>query len=253
MKRWQVATFLILLVVSIILWKKKKEMFEEDGESLYISIVTMRKYKEAMDNLLESLPEGFNKYILIYQGEDTDYYERKDDGHYEVYLKRNIYEYGAWEGLYMLKQDGILKESDYVLMLHDTCKTGGENTLRLAKDIISKNKEFEIFWASDFGQCNICIINSSVIDKIRELYKDTHTLDKGEAISMEWNHTHEKSIKKLKDSTKQIFDNEPTENRGTRKVYSTGTDRLCVYLKCIDVEKYFVNLSNTGKTHPGTL
>jgi hypothetical protein len=252
MKSWRWLLFSILVLVSIILWGKNKETFESDEP--YISIVTMRRYKEALDNLLESLPKGFNKYILIYQDEDieTDNYERKEDGHYEVYLKRNIYEYGAWEGLYMLKQDGILKENDYVLMLHDTCKTGGENTLRLTRDIISNN-DFEIFWASDFGQCNLCIIKSIVIDKIREIYKDMHTLDKGEAISMEWNHTHEKSIKKLKDSTKQIFDNEPTENRGTRKVYSKGTDRLCVYFKSIDVEKYFVNLSNTGNTHPGTL
>jgi hypothetical protein len=241
------AILIVLVLICIVLH------FKRDTPSVYISIVTVRRYKEALDNLLSSLPKGFNKYIIIYQDEeDGDYYNQTEDGHYEVYLKRNIYEYGAWEGLFILKQDGVLQNDDYILMLPDTCKTGGENTIRLVKDIISNDKNFEIFWAANTGQCNICIAKSSIIELIREIYKDTHKLDKADSVDMEHGHTHEKSIKKTKDRLKHVFYDEPCENKGSIKVYSTGVERECIYYKSIDVEKYYFIYNHTENYHPET-
>ena len=44
--------------------------------TFYVSITTIQKYKEALDMLLESLPnEWRDKYILVYQAEEEESYE----------------------------------------------------------------------------------------------------------------------------------------------------------------------------------
>lgn len=236
----------IFVIIVFVLLKKRKETFND--ENVYICITTIRKYKNALDNLLSSFPSGFTKYIVVYQNEENgDYYEQKEDGHYEVYLKRNIYEYGVWEGLYMLKNEGILNENDKFLILHDTCKLGN-NTVDLANKVDMSN--IDLFWASNVGQCNLCIAKGTSIDNIRELYKDVHTLNKIDAIAMEWDHTHQKSIKNVKNINHRFYE-EPSEYLGKRNVYS-DLNRDVLYFKSIDVEKYFV-YSDAVTPHPEKL
>ncbi len=65
------------------------------NNSFFVSITTIKKYKIALNLLLDSLPDEWkNKYILIYQDEETNNYKIFDDGHIEVYITNNLYDYG---------------------------------------------------------------------------------------------------------------------------------------------------------------
>ena len=245
-----VALVIALVMFVIAVPRRRIENFD-DGEP-FVSIVTMRKYKDALANVLASLPQGFTKYIVTYQedkdfiGDDRDdYYEQKEDGHYEIYSKRNLFEYGAWPALAMLKRDGKITDSDKILMIHDTTKLG-EKTLEKVKAL--DFKDFDIFWASDVGQCNLCVALGKVLENGAEIFKDMMTLDRGMGISMEWDHRHEKSLKGIKEATHK-FHNKGSEFRGNRKVYSE-VDRNVLYFDSIDLEKYYVHVPPDGKGHP---
>jgi hypothetical protein len=238
---------LVLFVMVMGPTLRRTENFD-DGDP-FISIVTMRKYKDALAHVLASLPAGFTKYIVTYQDEpvEEDYYEQKEDGHYEIYSKRNLFEYGAWPALSMLKRDGKITDSDKILMIHDTTKLG-ENTLEKVKAL--DFKDFDIFWASDVGQCNLCVALGKIIEKGAEKFKDMLTLDRGVGIAMEWDHTHEKSLKNIEGGgVKNKFYDKQAEHRGTRKVYSE-VDRNVLYFESIDLEKYYVHVALDGKGHP---
>jgi hypothetical protein len=248
-KNWIYLFCILIILVIIIIVRKKEENFDNNPQ-FYISITTMKKYKEALDKLIESLPEGFTNYIIIYQDEDDgDYYARKEDGHYEVYLKRNIYEYGAWEGLYILKQNGILKDDDYILMLHDTCKVG-KDTIELTNKY--KDNGSDIYWGSIDGKCNICSIKTSAIDNVRENFKDIIFMEKSEAIRIENDHSYEKSIKNIKSLT-QKFHDKVAEFIGSKKVYNSGVERKAFYYDSFDIEKYLVTIEEQpSNVHPMT-
>jgi hypothetical protein len=71
--------------------------------TFYLSISTIKKYKVALDVLLESIPnEWKNKYILVYQNENENDYKIFEDGHIEVYIKNNLSDYGNWVGVNIL-------------------------------------------------------------------------------------------------------------------------------------------------------
>ena len=91
--------------------------------SYYISITTIKKYKVALDMLIESLPiEWKNKYILVYQDEKENNFKIFEDGHIEVYIKNNISDYGNFIGLNMLLEANIVSHDSWFLLIHDTCK-----------------------------------------------------------------------------------------------------------------------------------
>lgn len=242
---------LVLFVIVMGPTLRRTENF--DNGDPFISIVTMRKYKDALAHFLASLPTGFTKYIVTYQddkdflGDKEDYYEQKEDGHYEIYSKRNLFEYGAWPALSMLKRDGKITDSDKILMIHDTTKLG-EKTLENVKAL--DFKDFDIFWASDVGQCNLCVALGKIIEKGAEKFKDMLTLDKSVAISMEWDHKHENSLKNI-EGVKNKFNDKGAEFKGQRKVYSE-VDRNVLYFESIDIEKYYVHVNPDGKGHPTT-
>jgi hypothetical protein len=242
-----IATVIVFVVVVVFFMMKRKRECFENNDDPYISIVTLRKYKDALDHLLESFPNGFNKYIITYQGEDieSDYYEQKEDGHYEIYCKRNIFEYGAWPALNMLKNDGILKDDDKILMIHDTCKLG-EKTLENIRQLDFNN--YDIFWASDVGQCNLCVVKGKVIEEGSKLFDGMNTLDRGVGISMEWNHSHEKSLKNIKMCNHKFYE-KGSEFRGSKKIYS-DVERNVLYFESLDIEKYYVHVPPDGKGHP---
>jgi hypothetical protein len=65
--------------------------------NFYVSITTIKKYKPALDVLIESLPlEWRNKYILVYQNENENYFNIFEDGHIEVYITNNLSDYGKF-------------------------------------------------------------------------------------------------------------------------------------------------------------
>ena len=96
----------------------------------YVSITTIKKYKSALDILINSLPiEWKDKYILVYQNENENDFKIFEDGHIEVYITNNLSDYGNFVGVNMLFNLNIIPQNSWILFIHDTCKFLGNNCL----------------------------------------------------------------------------------------------------------------------------
>lgn len=236
-----IITLIIICLLFLFYFKLMKSNF-------YVCITTVKGYEEALENVLKSFPSN-EKFIIVYQKENDNYYKQRNDGNYEVYLNKNIYDLGGCSGLYLLKKDGIIKDNDYILMIHDTCKLG-ENTFKLSKEIIENDKNFDIFWAGMNGESNICIIKSKIIDKVYKTYENVHYLDKYTVIESEWNHEHPMSMKNI-DCKHEFYHETPFRKKEEIIYKKNGNKRYTLYYDSIDLEKYvyYVDRAN-NKQHP---
>ena len=220
--------------------------------SYYISITTIKKYKVALDMLIESLPiEWKNKYILVYQDEKENNFKIFEDGHIEVYIKNNISDYGNFIGLNMLLEANIVSHDSWFLLIHDTCKFLNNNCVELTNNLIEKfnPSNLDILWLCNNGQCNICLTRKKAIQFGNNLYKDIMYMSKMETISYEWNHNNKLSPKSFE--VNQYFLNIPTKHLGKRYVYNNINKRDCLLYESINMEKYYFHV-NTESEHPFT-
>jgi hypothetical protein len=217
--------------------------------NFYISITTIKKYKSALDVLIDSLPnEWKNKYILVYQNEDENNFKICEDGHIEVYISNNLSDYGNFVGVNMLFESNIIPQNSWILFVHDTCKfldNCVDLTYTLIKDYNDSN--IDILWLCDTGQCNICLIRKNAILFGNNLYKDIKFMNKMETIGYEWNHNHHLSPKSF--NVKQFFVNIPTKHLGERYVYNNINKRNCLLYESINMEKYYFYIK-TESEHP---
>jgi hypothetical protein len=189
--------------------------------TFYLSISTIKKYKVALDVLLESIPnEWKNKYILVYQNENENDYKIFEDGHIEVYIKNNLSDYGNWVGVNILLEKQIVPQDSWFLFIHDTCKFMNNNSVGLTNKIIAEHNDrnIDILWLSNTGQCNICLIRKNGIIYGNNLYKDINYMTKMETICYEWNHNHFLSPKSF--CVAQKFLDIPTKHLGQKYVYN---------------------------------
>lgn len=215
----------------------------------YLSITTIKKYKPALDMLLNSLPDEWkNKYILVYQNEDENYFQTFEDGHIEVYITNNLSDYGNFVGVNILLEANIIPQTSWFLFVHDTCKFL-ENCVGLTNNLIKyyNDTETDILWLSNTGQCNICLIRKNAITLGNNLYKDIMFMSKIETIKYEWEHTNPLSPKSL--CVKQCFLNVPTKHLGKRFVYNNTNERDCLLYESINMEKYYFH-TNIESDHP---
>jgi len=206
----------------------------------YLAISTIKKYKVALDMLLESLPnEWKNKYILVYQDEDENSCKVFEDGHIEVYIKNNLSDYGNWVGVNMLLEKQIVPQDSWFLFIHDTCKFMNDNSAELTYKIIEEYNDtnIDILWLSNTGQCNICLIRKNGIIYGNNLYKDINYMTKMETITYEWNHNHILSPKSF--SVTHKFLDIPTKHFGQRFVYNNINNRDVLLYESINMEKYY--------------
>jgi len=216
--------------------------------NFYVSITTIKKYKCALDMLLHSLPiEWKYKYILVYQNENENSFKIFEDGHIEVYIKNNISDYGNFVGVNMLLVENIIPRNSWFLFIHDTCKFLGSNCVDLTYKIIEDNSDVDIVWLCILGQCNICLIRENAIKIGNERYKDIMYMSKMETIEYEWNNNNPLSIKSFE--VKQKFLNSHSINLGHRYVYNNINSRICLLYESINMEKYFVLVTNESQ-HP---
>lgn len=221
--------------------------------NFYVSITTIKKYKQALDLLLCSLPnEWKNKYILIYENEEKEGHFIHEDGHIEVSIKNNIYDYGNWVGIGRLIEKEVIPKDSWFLFIHDTCQFLGEKCVKKTFDILDKleNTDIDLLWLGNYGQCNICFIREPAIKYGYEIYKDIMNMTKEEAIEYEWNDSHPLSPKNFKINHKCI--DIPSLHLGKRRVYSDIKRDVLLY-QSIQMEKYYVNISkNTDEReqHP---
>lgn len=216
----------------------------------YVSITTIKKYKPALDMLITSLPfEWKNKYILVYQNENENYFNIFEDGHIEVYITNNLSDYGNFVGINMLLEKNIISQNSWFLFIHDTCKFLGSNCAYLTHNLVKyfNNSDIDIVWLCNTGQCNICLIRQNAIKFGNNLYKDIKFMTKMETINYEWNHRDVLSPKSF--NVKQHFINIPTKHLGKRYVYNNTNERDCLLYETINMEKYYFH-TNVESDHP---
>ena len=216
----------------------------------YVAITTIKKYKSALDMLIDSLPlEWKNKYILVYQNENENVFKIFEDGHIEVYITNNLSDYGNFVGINMLLEANIIPQNSWFLFIHDTCKFLGSDCVDLTYNLIKyhNDSDNEIVWLSNTGQCNICLIRKNAIKIGSNLYKDIKFMTKMETINYEWNHNNVLSPKSF--NVKQYFINIPTKYLGKRYVYNNINRRDCLLYETINMEKYYFHV-NVESDHP---
>jgi hypothetical protein len=218
--------------------------------NFYVSITTIQKYKEALDMLLESLPnEWRDKYILVYQAEEEESYEVFPDGHIEVKIKQNLSDYGNWVGVDILLKNNIVAQDAWFLFIHDTCKFLSDS-VKSTNAVITRfgHRDIDILWLVDKGICNICLIRKNGIEYGANLYKNIDFMTKMETIEYEWNRTnHILSPKSFK--VKQHFLDSLPIYYPARYVYSNANKREVLEVTSIDMEKYFCRV-NKEEDHP---
>jgi hypothetical protein len=207
--------------------------------NFYVSIVTQKKRKIALDKLLHSLPQEW-KYIIIYQGENTDEFTIFDDGHIEVSLKNNIYNYGNWVGCNLLLTNNIIPKDSWFLFIHDTCRFLPGNNVIKTNNIIQKyhDTNIDILWLSNNGQNNICLIRRSGI-AYGKRYGNIMEMSKKDAILYECSHNHILSPKCF--NVNQHFLDTPLLHLGKRYVYNNFTSYNVILFQSINIEKYYRN------------
>jgi hypothetical protein len=152
---------------------------------IHIVICTLRRYKVFYDKLIKSIPNIY-KIITVYQEEETDCYEKLPDENYEVRLKRNIYEYGAWTGLQMLIDAGEVSRDDWYLMIHDTCLFTRETPEKLHNVCtVLYTTNVDVYYLVLGRFHNICLVRRQGIEKIAKIFEDIHTMTKKEALDLE--------------------------------------------------------------------
>jgi hypothetical protein len=206
----------------------------------YVSITTIKKYKSALDMLLDSLPlEWRSKYILVYQNENENTIKVFEEGHIEVYIKNNLSDYGNFVGINMLFDANIISQDAWFLFIHDTCKFVGNNSVDLTYNVIKKynDSDADIVWLCKTGQCNLCLIRKNAIVYGNNLYKDITFMPKMETIKCEWDHRYFLSPKSF--NVKQYFIDIPSKHLGKRYVYNNVNERDCLLYESISMEKYY--------------
>lgn len=214
----------------------------------YIVITSLKGYEVARNVLLQSLPPGWEKrYILVYQKEAEDNCKVCEDGHIEVMLQRNIYEYGAWIGVKLLLDNNIIPQDSWFLFIHDTCKFSPNSKLltdRIVKQYDRTN--IDCIWLCLGGFNNICLIRRSAIYEGFKLYEHVHSMTKTDAIEAELNHTFYLSPKRI--HTRQLFLKFKNRIIGRTKVYGTHL-RDISHFASINLEKYIFNSVNAIHPH----
>jgi len=218
--------------------------------NFFISITTITKYKEALDILIDSLPDEWKtKYILVYQNENENNFKIFEDGHIEVYITNNISDYGNFIGVNMLFEYNIIPQDSWILFIHDTCKFLSNNCVLLTRKLIEhyNNSDIDIIWLCKTGQCNISLIRKNAICIGNNVYKDITFMNKMETIKCEWEHKYFLSPKSF--NVKQHFVDIPTKYLGKKFVYNNVNERCCLLYESINMEKYYFP-THTESDHP---
>ena len=217
-------------------------------DSLYIVIPTIKSYKVALDLLLLSLPEQWKtKVIIVYQKEKEESFTVFSDNHIEVYLDRNIYEYGSWIGVNLLLENKIIPDDSWFLFLHDTCKCGPK-TYEKCQDLLDSftDSEFDIIWLTLKGESNIGLFRRGAITEGAKIYANEYTMTKMDAIDYEQRHFSKLSPKKI--NVPQLFLDTDKILTGIKPIYGVHK-RTVFYIETIDLEKYYVMIYSEEQ-HP---
>lgn len=206
---------------------------------MWIVIPTLKKYEVAYKNLWKSIPaELYPKTITIFQDSTNDSWEKTSDG-YKVYIRNNIYEYGAWVGAHILVQAHEISEDEYFLMIHDTCEFGKNTMYRITQlENELKNTNIEYFSLLNGGFHNLCVVCKRGLTFIAKKFEDVISMSKPEALSFET------KLKENIPSAEYMFG---PIHHGPKRVYS-NLERMVVYVHSLDMFKFYID--SVKNKHP---
>jgi hypothetical protein len=211
---------------------------------MFIAFCSIRgKYEQAVNTLVRSFPETYkNRYIVIYQDEPEDSCVKAPDGHIEVTLQRNIYEYGTWVGVQMAIDNGMVPKDSWFLFLHDTCKFVSNPTHMIDALIITfQHSDMDIIWLCSSGQCNLCMTRKTGVSYGANIYAPLHHISRTQAI--EWDHMKRNKYSPKSFPIRQTY--VPYQNviLPKRNVYSdSDVERNVLYYPSVLMEKYYVHV-----------
>jgi hypothetical protein len=197
---------------------------------MYIVITTIKKYSKALAELIQTLPSTLKR-IIIYSGEEEDSYSIDESGNINVCISQNLYDYGVFIGLYILLQNGIISEKDWLVVLHDTCKVGPNFQVSI-EAIKNKFTDADIVWFCNTGQCNLCIMRNVI--SIGYNFFNGMKLNKQQAIDIEYS-----GIKTFQ--CKQVWLSYQVTYEEARDIYGEDVygKRITVRFDNIDLLKYY--------------
>ena len=206
---------------------------------MWIVIPTLKKYETAYRKLWNSIPpELYPQTITVFQDESYNKWEKTSSG-YKVYIKKNIYEYGGWVGTCMLIDEREIPETDFFLMIHDTCEFGPNTVYRmmsLEKEL--KNTQIEFFSLLHGRFHNLCIVTKRGLTLIGKKFESIESMTKPEALS------YETTLGKDVPSAEYMFG---PMHQGPSKVYS-DLERMVVYVHSLDMFKFYID--SVKSKHP---
>lgn len=218
---------------------------------LYVVIPTIRSFKAAYDQLLQTLLETakvpVERIVTVFANEKENCMSSDNT----VCLRNNIFEYSAPVGFHVfLMRKGNDESNDAMVWLQDTCHVGPD-FWKLANDMYVEHVEYErsVTWACENGQCNIGILSSQFCKRMYDDLVSVPSISKDLAIAMEHNATNQSPKRYYsQDDPKQFYVPIANVPMGTSRVYSDTMIRFTLYYPSLDVKKHFGHYpSNDGQ------
>ena len=153
----------------------------------WIVIPTIRGTPDVYDYLWSTMPEeARNRSITVYQNEPVEYIIQKMEGNIEIAIKENLFEYGAWLAVCKLGQQSMVNNSDWFLMIHDSCAFE-KNTFEKIKELCSllTRTNIEFYSLSNFGLHNLSLVRGLGVWLVADYLAGLPKMTKDDAIALE--------------------------------------------------------------------
>jgi hypothetical protein len=226
-------------------------------------INTVPNYKKALDILLESLlEEGIEKedIIFIYGNSEKSYIEKNNLEQYNIFLKKNLFEFNSILGVSKLILDNREFLNYNYFLIHDTCKVlKGFKEKSLIRNQELNEKSADIYWAFGKGQHNIGIFSpKSLLFLIKTTILpiiSSNKFNKSYAIRME--HSLVPESIHLQKELRIIFPENITlyPHHIKSKIYSKSLLRTITYSTTFNLIKYYIHVGHfsNGNSHPNKI
>lgn len=225
----------------------------------YVITTVKGLYQEPLEHLLNSMIiHGINSEDIFLSSQDTSciytyvdkiYLSKYDINLYRVNIPRQIYEYSFFIACKELLNAGLIKVTDYSLLIHDTAIIKPNHKSKIL-DVLSSCKTYDIIYANYTGQHNIGLYNYKAINLGYDIYKKHIHFTKNLAIDIEHNNAGPKfSIKQYNHKLNIFYPPIPWLEIPNIKVYTKNVKRVVSTLEYFDIEKYYVHVENTFHPH----
>lgn len=208
-----------------------------------VVIPTLRKNTEAFDNLWKTIPEETkNLSIIVYQDEPHEMILVGVTGTIEVYLKQNLFEYGAWiAAKKLVSETTLIIESDWLVMIHDTCAFQSDTLERIKNMIYTLNfTPINFYSLVHSGFHNLSLVRNAGIHLVADHFLNIKTITKEEAIAYEGD-----GIFKLLDG--KTFRGEHTKGPVFRgKIWFDSGERSVVNVVSINLLKFYKEIPHNN-------